>query len=76
MSPSELFAESWRRFRAWCPRIVGDADVEAIHELLIRCAEGGRPGAEEIWEAVENHPGSDRRTVLEYFNREAEWDRA
>jgi len=74
-TPAELFAESWRPFRAWCPRIVGDADVSAIHDLLARCSEGGTPGLEEVWEAVEQHPGADRRTVTEYFAREGEWNR-
>lgn len=76
MNVHELFAEEWRRFRAWCSRPVGDADVEAICELLARCSTGGMPGLEEIWEAVVNHPGSDRRTVLDYFTREVESNRA
>lgn len=76
MSPAELFAESWRRFRAWCPRPVGDADVAAINLLLERCADGGAPGLEEVWEAAEDHPGSDRRTVLDYFSRESVWNPA
>lgn len=35
MIPTELFAELWRRFRAWRPRPVGDADISVIHDLLM-----------------------------------------
>ena len=74
-TPADPFYQSWLRFCGWCSRPVGDADVEAINHLLARCSEGGTPGLEEVWEAVEQHPGADRRTVTEYFARENEWNR-
>lgn len=55
--------------------MVSDAGVSTIHDLLSRCSEGGTSGLEEVWEAVEQHPGADRRTVTEYFAREADWNR-